>query len=350
MKTRELKVDEIVVKNRIRQAYNNIESLAESIKEFGLIQPLAIREVDGQSVLLAGGRRLKALQMLGWEKAPVHICENLEDEQKALQAEQVENTCREDLLPGEIVAFLSGPEGQEEKAKAKSRQKTGTGVGSGKKSPSVAATEGNQESTEAIAILVGKSPNEVKNINTVMKAAEEGWEVAQEAINRWNLGDIDPTPHVAAKAVRDAKREGEKVSRDRIKEIYMDHPDITPEKVAEVTGASVEHCEGIRRVLSNVLGPYYPPAKGFMNLISPKNRKDSYSFADLKELVRDCKWILDLHGKNIREEEDFSYSDFETVALEMNVAKVLLVSMGANKFPERMSEIEEIFNPARKGE
>jgi DNA modification methylase/ParB-like chromosome segregation protein Spo0J len=52
---------------RVRSDYGDISSLAYSIKEFGLIQPLVITWDENRWKLLAGGRRYKALQKLGRE-------------------------------------------------------------------------------------------------------------------------------------------------------------------------------------------------------------------------------------------------------------------------------------------
>ncbi len=62
-------VNDILVKERIRQDYGDVTALAASIKEFGVIQPIVIttfKENDLDIIsLVAGGRRLKALKSLG---------------------------------------------------------------------------------------------------------------------------------------------------------------------------------------------------------------------------------------------------------------------------------------------
>ena len=52
---------------RARKTYKNVEKLAESIKEHGLIQPILL---SNEMVLIAGGRRLRAIKHLGWEEIP----------------------------------------------------------------------------------------------------------------------------------------------------------------------------------------------------------------------------------------------------------------------------------------
>lgn len=61
------KVADIQEGDRARKEYKSIESLAESIKEKGLVQPIVLTK-DLQ--LIAGGRRLRAIKELGWEEIP----------------------------------------------------------------------------------------------------------------------------------------------------------------------------------------------------------------------------------------------------------------------------------------
>lgn len=56
----------ILVDERLRKDYGDLDSLAESIKNVGLIQPIVLTaNKDGTYKLVAGGRRLKALELSG---------------------------------------------------------------------------------------------------------------------------------------------------------------------------------------------------------------------------------------------------------------------------------------------
>ena len=76
---------------------DTIASLAESLKEHGIIQPLVVRPYNGSYQIVAGERRWRAARMLGLTEVPVIIKEltDLETIQLAL----VENLQREDLNP-----------------------------------------------------------------------------------------------------------------------------------------------------------------------------------------------------------------------------------------------------------
>ncbi len=73
----------------------SLQELAESIKEFGIIQPLLVRKINNQYELIAGERRLRASKLAGIAAVPV-IVKNLDDKEMAELA-MIENLQREDL-------------------------------------------------------------------------------------------------------------------------------------------------------------------------------------------------------------------------------------------------------------
>lgn len=79
----------------------NIEGLAKSIKEHGLIQPIVVRPLpNGMTYqIIAGERRWRACKLLKMEEVPVIIRET--DELEAAQLAIVENVQRADLNPVE---------------------------------------------------------------------------------------------------------------------------------------------------------------------------------------------------------------------------------------------------------
>ncbi len=83
-----------------RTIFNQDEliDLADSIKEHGVIQPLIVNEKpDGQYILIAGERRLRAAQMAGLSSVPV--ISRQADDQELLELALIENIQREDLSP-----------------------------------------------------------------------------------------------------------------------------------------------------------------------------------------------------------------------------------------------------------
>ena len=71
-----VKISEVTVDKRLRRDMGDLDGLANSIREFGLIQPLVLAtgwsEPDEVGTkcevikLVAGGRRLAAVKRLGW--------------------------------------------------------------------------------------------------------------------------------------------------------------------------------------------------------------------------------------------------------------------------------------------
>jgi ParB family chromosome partitioning protein len=77
-----------------------MEELKNSIDEFGLIQPITVRRCGSEYELVAGERRFRACQMLGYEKIPAVVI-NTDSKNSALLS-LLENLHREDLSFFEI--------------------------------------------------------------------------------------------------------------------------------------------------------------------------------------------------------------------------------------------------------
>jgi len=74
-----------------------LKELAASIEASGLLQPVVVRLKAGNYELIAGERRWRAVQKLGWEKIPALIREA--DDRTALTLALIENLQRDDLSP-----------------------------------------------------------------------------------------------------------------------------------------------------------------------------------------------------------------------------------------------------------
>lgn len=75
-----------------------LSSLADSIKEYGLIQPLVVSEKsNGRYVIVAGERRWRAAKAAGLKEVPVTIKEYTKEE--IAEIALIENLQREDLNP-----------------------------------------------------------------------------------------------------------------------------------------------------------------------------------------------------------------------------------------------------------
>ena len=73
----------------------SLADLAESIKMYGLIQPIVVTEKEGYYAIVAGERRWRAAKLAGLTEIPALIRED--DERKNKQISLIENMQREDL-------------------------------------------------------------------------------------------------------------------------------------------------------------------------------------------------------------------------------------------------------------
>lgn len=74
-----------------------LEELAESIKQFGLLQPILVQDRKTHYEIIAGERRWRAAKKAGLKEVPV-IIKNL-TEQEIVEISLIENIQREDLNP-----------------------------------------------------------------------------------------------------------------------------------------------------------------------------------------------------------------------------------------------------------
>jgi ParB family chromosome partitioning protein len=87
-----------------RRTLDDIDELADSIRAHGLLQPIVVGRVDAGYELVAGHRRLAAVQQLGWARVPAIVRDEEPDDAYILML--VENLQREDLTPKEEAAAL----------------------------------------------------------------------------------------------------------------------------------------------------------------------------------------------------------------------------------------------------
>lgn len=84
-----------------RKSFDNeqLQALAESIAQHGIIQPIVVRPKNGMYMIVTGERRWRAARIAGLSKVPVIIIEA--DDRKSAEIALVENIQRKDLNPVE---------------------------------------------------------------------------------------------------------------------------------------------------------------------------------------------------------------------------------------------------------
>ena len=97
-----LKINEVEPnRDQPRKNFNqeSLEELAESIKTYGVIQPIVVSKQEGYYGIVAGERRWRACRLAGLEEIPAIVRED--DERKNNEIALIENIQREDLNPFE---------------------------------------------------------------------------------------------------------------------------------------------------------------------------------------------------------------------------------------------------------
>lgn len=92
-------ISEIKVKHRVRKDLGDIDSLKDSLRRYGLLNPITL---DSKYRLIAGERRLEAAKALGWTNINAVIINNLTPLSK-LELELEENNQRKEFTDEELL-------------------------------------------------------------------------------------------------------------------------------------------------------------------------------------------------------------------------------------------------------
>ena len=116
----QISIASIIVENRFRKDMGNLDALAASIAELGQLQPIIINK---DRRLIAGGRRLAAMKLLGRELIAASVFDL--DDLDALKVERDENDQRKPPTNSERVALaLAITAHEKENAKHRQGQRT----------------------------------------------------------------------------------------------------------------------------------------------------------------------------------------------------------------------------------
>jgi hypothetical protein len=157
-------IDNIKIGKRHRKNLGNLDGLADSMGDIGLLHPVVVRSDD---TLIAGARRLAAARKLDWVEIPVTVI----DIDKIVRGEHAENAHRKNLLPSEIDAIRRAME-PIEKAAAKARQRKHGGTAPGKHSGKLSTSDGVGKTRDKVGAFAGVSGKTVEKIAAIVEAAE----------------------------------------------------------------------------------------------------------------------------------------------------------------------------------
>ena len=92
-------ISEIKIKRRVRKDLGDLEPLKDSLRRYGLLNPVTI---DSQYNLIAGERRLAAAKAIGWTSINAVIINNVSPLTK-LELELEENNQRKEFTGAELL-------------------------------------------------------------------------------------------------------------------------------------------------------------------------------------------------------------------------------------------------------
>ena len=186
-----VKLSDIKVGNRHRKDLGDVQALADSIRELGLLHPPVI---NSEGELIAGERRLEACRRLGWTEIPVRRLDLAE----IVRGEYAENTLRKDFTPSEAVAIKKALEPLERKT-ARERQKA-TQLSGGGKLPPPGNTGKKGKTRDIVAAGVGMSGKTLEHAEVVVDSGRK--DLIKEMDRN---GKVDPVYRKLAGATAPAK-------------------------------------------------------------------------------------------------------------------------------------------------
>ncbi|QTQ11572.1 ParB N-terminal domain-containing protein [Treponema parvum] len=93
-------IDSIKVKKRVRKDLGDLENLKDSLRRYGLLNPITLNE---KRELIAGERRLEAAKAIGWASIDAVILDGV-DPVSELEIEIEENNQRKEFSNAELLA------------------------------------------------------------------------------------------------------------------------------------------------------------------------------------------------------------------------------------------------------
>lgn len=92
-------IKDIKVKKRVRKDLGNLDDLKDSLRIYGLLNPITLNR---KNELIAGERRLEAAKQIGWTNINANIIDNISDIEQ-LEIEIEENNQRKEFTEEELL-------------------------------------------------------------------------------------------------------------------------------------------------------------------------------------------------------------------------------------------------------
>jgi ParB-like chromosome segregation protein Spo0J len=256
----QLPINHVRVGDRHRKDFGDVQALADSIKELGLLAPIVVTD---DNALVAGHRRLEACRLLGWPTVPVRRVRQIKDAVTILKAERDENTCRKDFTPSEAVALGLA---LEELERPKSEDRKAEGLKRGQAAPVRAnGHHGSDRATtrDVVAPAVGLAPRTYARARNVVLATDDPDPKVAEAA-REAVAEMDATGNVSAAERKVKAARGQLTVKDKIDQAVANNPKTRDGMAAKIARANEMASEGFTsRQIADALG--YASTESFKN-------------------------------------------------------------------------------------
>jgi ParB-like chromosome segregation protein Spo0J len=154
---KKIKIEDIKVANRFRKDLGDIDTLAQSIKDAGLLQPICVNEDTNE--LVDGGRRIEAYKRLGMSEIPVYLIP-IKD---ILQGQLYANVVRKDFTVEEQVKITE----------AIASKRIGHRTKKGANLEPFQLSHKGKKTVEIASEYIGTSPAQLSKIKDVYFAAQQ---------------------------------------------------------------------------------------------------------------------------------------------------------------------------------
>jgi ParB family chromosome partitioning protein len=215
LETITIPIDAIEVRSRQRSELGDIQSLADNIDSTGLIHPITVTK---DYVLVAGGRRMAAMKLLGREEIRCQILGHDFDDAEVAIIEWRENKDTKNFTPSEAVAAAALIEAAE-KEKALDRKRAG-GKGGLETCGHLTTSSESGASRDKVAKAVGMSESTLRRAKI---AVQTGIPEVAEAMDAGTIS-IASAAKIAKLPTEDQKSELEIIKDGARKERPKDEP------------------------------------------------------------------------------------------------------------------------------
>ena len=208
-----------------------LRELADSIAQYGLIQPITVRRLDsGYYQIIAGERRWRASRLAGLSEVPVHIIEA--DDRRAATLALVENLQREDLNP------MEEARGYKALIEEYGLTQEDTARSVGKSRPAVANAMRLLTLSPAVAELVEKGQLSAGHARALVPIAEPSLQqaAAKEVLDKGL--SVRQTEQLAARLQREPKKRPAKSG------VHVDYCAEVAERLSQRLGRKVRLVDG----------------------------------------------------------------------------------------------------------